>query len=363
MRPANKAAIGSIETSIDWGDMRIAFMAEPDAPGGWYRSIGPMVALGHRGHEIRQVITADDEFRPERVRGCDLLQVYREHDARALDVIQYAKGAGIAVAWDNDDDLTNVPKSNPAHRRFTGVAGTKAQLAIKRIVRTADVVTAPSAVLCGHYREQGAANVELVENYVRDGLLAQRAHQHRERVVIGWLAGAEHHVDVERVPIREAAAHLLDTHPSVQVVTIGVGLGLSSERYRHVRHVNLWDLARELVHFDVGLAVIADIPFNHGRSNIKLKDYAALGIPWLASPIGPYAGMSERQGGRLVPDEDWYDAMERLVIRTRERRKLAKRALAWGRAQTIGANVERWEQVLQAAVRRAVSTHEERGLR
>ena len=34
--------------------------------------------------------------------------------------------------------------------------------------------------------------------------------------------------------------------------------------------------------FDIGLAVIADIRFNRTRSNVKLKEYAALGIPWLA---------------------------------------------------------------------------------
>jgi len=108
-----------------------------------------------------------------------------------------------------------------------------------------------------------------------------------------------------------------------------------------------------LTEWDVGLAVIADIPFNRARSNVKLKEYAALGLPWLASPIGPYAGTGEKQGGRLVPDDGWYDALERLVLKPRERRKLAKRAAKWGREQTIGANVAVWEKALEGAVARA----------
>jgi hypothetical protein len=333
--------------------VRIAFLANPEAPGGWYRGIGPMVALGRRGHEIRQVLGLGDRFFAERVRGCDVLHVYREHDERALQAVRYAKEAGIAVVWDNDDNLAAVPKNNPAYRDYGGAAGRKVQVAIKRIVGAADLVSAPSAMLCEHYRELGAAQVELIENYVRDELLDVRARPNGAEVVVGWLAGQEHHLDVERVPIRAAAQRLLDTHPNVRFVSIGAGLGLRSDRYRHVSQVDFVKLPDEMASWDVGIAVIADIPFNHGRSNVKLKDYSVLGIPWLASPIGPYAGHGEKQGGRLVPDDGWHEAMERLVVKERERRKLAKRALKWGREQTVGANVRVWEHALQAAIERA----------
>ncbi len=333
--------------------MRIAFLASPTAPGGWYRGIGPMVALAARGHEIRQVIGLGDDYFPERVVGCDLLHVYREHDERALQLVRHAKQAGMAVVWDNDDNLAAVPRNNVSYKNYGGAAGRKVQIAIKRVLEVADLVTAPSAMLCEHYRRSGAARVQLIENYVRDELLAERSQSHDGTLVFGWLAGVEHHVDVEQVPIREAAQRLLDTHPHVHVTTIGAGLGLQGDRYRHIRQLDFLKLPQEMTRFDVGLAVLADIPFNHGRSNVKLKDYAVLGIPWLASPVGPYIGMSEKQGGRLVADGDWYAAMERLVAKARERRKLAKRALAWGRTQTVGANVQRWETALQDAVARA----------
>jgi hypothetical protein len=92
---------------------------------------------------------------------------------------------------------------------------------------------------------------------------------------------------------------------------------------------------------------------NRARSNIKLKEYAAAGACWLASPIGPYAGLGEKQGGRLVADDDWYPALLRLVEKPRERAKLAKRAAKWVETETLSHNIGVWETCFEQAIARA----------
>ena len=333
--------------------MRIAFLCNPESPNGWYRAIGPMVALAQRGHEIRQVEGLRGVMRPELVRGCDVVHIHRRSDDEAQQIARYAKEAGIAVVWDNDDDETSVPKGHPAYREYGGVKGERVTVAVRRIVQAADLVTAPSPRLVERFRELGAGHVQLVENYVRDELLETRAEPNGDEVVIGWLAGGEHKMDVDRVPIADALHRLLDAHGNVRVVSLGAKLGIAHLRYRADPGIPFAQVPPRLAEWDVGLAVIADIPFNRSRSNVKLKEYAVLGLPWLASPIGPYAEMGEKQGGRLVPDDGWYAALERLVLRPRERRKLAKQAAKWGRGQTVGANAAQWEAALEAAVARA----------
>lgn len=334
--------------------MRIAFIANPHSPNGWYRAIGPMIGLVQRGHEVRQVMPDGDTFRSEVIRGCDVLHIHREHDERVLSAVKHAHDAGMAIVWDNDDDMAAIPRNNASHRDYGGLSGARVQASIKRILSVAQLVTTPSARLAEKFAGLGAERVEVVENYVRD----ESAHVRRPSggdgvVTIGWLAGQEHHLDVERLPIGAALGRLLDAHERVRVVSIGVGLGLRDPRYRHIPRLPFAELDGEMAAFDVGLAPIADIPFNRARSNVKLKEYAVLGAAWLASPIGPYTGLGEKQGGRLVADDDWYESLERIVVKDRERRKLAKRAAKWGRAQTVSANVTIWERLLGEAVERA----------
>lgn len=333
--------------------MRVAYLAEPGTGNGFYRGTGPMTALQQcRGHDVRKLSTDEDHPPLAEVRGIDVLHVHRFADERALRLVREAKRHGAAIVWDNDDDITAVPKGSQAYRIFGGVHGERRVAAMKRIFELADLVTAPSAGLAERLRTLGAEPVEVIENYLPDQFLSvdRRPHQ---GVTIGWIAGLEHQLDVDQLPIRAALQRLLEEREDVSVVTFGLRLGLRSARYRHVDVVPLFDLCQEAAAFDVGIAPIADIGLSRARSNIKLKEYAAAGAMWLASPIGPYAGMGEKQGGRLVADDRWYEEISRLVDKPRERRKLAKRASKWVAGETLSKQVGAWESKLTEAVSRA----------
>lgn len=336
--------------------MRIAFIANPEAPGGWYRGIGPMLALGERGHDICQVWRPEDGIRGERIAGFDVLHVYRAHEDEVLRIVRAAQQANMTVIYDNDDDMRAVPRNNSAHKDYGGFKGDRALRQIRRLVQTADLSIASSEPIAERFRSYGAEHVQVIENYVPDAALTASAPSNGDQVVVGWLAGNEHHVDMERLPLRDAFVRLLEAYPQLVIETVGVSMGLPHERYRNDPHVDFFALPPKLAQFDIGLAPIADIPFNHARSNIKVKEYAVLGRPWLASPVGPYASLGEREGGRLVPDDGWFEAIGRLVEKPRERRKLAKRARKWGREQAISANATRWEQAMVETILRTGRT-------
>jgi hypothetical protein len=197
-------------------------------------------------------------------------------------------------------------------------------------------------VLAEKYRAAGVKRVEVIGNYLAPDVPRPR-HRH-EGVVIGWVAGGEHYADVARIRIVDALNRLIAKHPHVRVECIGVDLRLSG-RYRHDPEVAFHDLPGRIGGFDVGIAPVADIPCNRARSDIKVKEYAASGVPWLASPVGPYAGLGEKQGGRLVPDDAWFEALDRLVDGARDREQLGRNGAAWARGQTMDAVADRWEQV------------------
>jgi glycosyltransferase involved in cell wall biosynthesis len=317
-----------------------------------YRSLIPMQALAQRGHAIH-IEERNEVQNAAALLDFDVVHFLRFcHEPMQL-LSRRLSEAGVAMVWDNDDNLTAAPKGNPNYRQRHGLVGHQIKAAMGGMMRRADVVTTPSRLLAESYREVSGADVRVIENYLPPTFPVRRRSRPTSPVTIGWIAGTEHQRDAERLRLREIFDRLLAEHPLVQMVTIGVSLGIRSERYHHIGFAPYEQLPGYIAQFDIGIAPLADIPFNEGRSNVKLKEYAAVGVPWLASPIGPYVGLGEEQGGRLVADDDWYEQLVRLMRDAKERDKLARRAHKWAQDQTIERHVELWERAFEDAVAHA----------
>lgn len=333
--------------------MQIAYLAAPDTGNGFYRGIAPMMALELRGHRVTR-LPAQGNVGAEVLRSIDLLHVHRFVDERALTLVRAAKERGAAVVWDNDDDVGGIPRGTIAHRKFGGVKWERRRVAMRRLFAHADLVTAPSAYLAQRFAEDGAKRTAVIENYPPDTFIQRDARPH-DGVVVGWIAGKEHAFDAEQLGLHAICERLLADLPDLRIQSFGAKLGVPSERCTHVDVVPLLELTAAATAFDVGIAPLADAGMNRARSNIKLKEYAAARLPWLASPIGPYTGMGEQQGGRLVADDRWYEEIRRLVEKPRERRKLQKRAVTWVQGETLEGNAHRWEELCLDVVERARS--------
>lgn len=311
-----------------------------------------MQALAQRGHAV--FIEERNEVRDAAaLLDFDVVHFLRFCHEPMQQLSRRLSEAGVAMVWDNDDNLTAAPKGNPNYRQRRGLVGHQIKAAMGGMMRRADVVTTPSPLLAEAYREESGADVRVIENYLPPTFPVRRRSRSGGAVTIGWIAGAEHQRDVEQLRLRETFARLLAEHPEVRVVTIGVSLGIRSDRYHHIGFAPYDELPGYIAQFDVGVAPLADIPFNQGRSNVKLKEYAAVGVPWLASPTGPYVGLGEGQGGRLVADDAWYEQLALLVRDAKGRDKLARRAQKWARDQTIERHVDLWERALADAVAHA----------
>ena len=82
---------------------------------------------------------------------------------------------------------------------------------------------------------------------------------------------------------------------------------------------------------DVAVAPLVDSDFNRGKSNLKFLEYAAAGLPVVASDVGPYAATirSEQDGLLVANDTDaWFEAIVRLLDDAPLRLALAARARA-----------------------------------
>lgn len=335
--------------------MRLAVAAQGTA-NGHYRAIVPLQELARRGHKVHW--PGDPTMRvlehgsvPS---GWDLFHVQAMHDEEALDVMRRVRGAGVAIVWDTDDDISAVTRGSEAWHRLGGRRNIKRHF--KRAVqaaRTAHLVTTTNEHLAGVYREQGVEHVLAVENYLAPHDLGHARKRH-QGIVVGITAAGEHEPDLRRMKFAQMLETLLERHDGVRVVAVGADLRLKREhRYTHVRGVEIEELIPLECEFDVALAPLRDTGFNRARSNVKLKEYSAAGAMWLASPVGPYVGMGEEQGGLLVADDEWLSTLEALLEDSDRRRALAARARKWAEGQTIRAGAARWQAGFRDALARA----------
>lgn len=328
--------------------MRISYVADTNSVNSNYRAYQPMQALEAKGYDVSWNRAGEAPFAPVRLAGTDVVHIHRFLGGDSQRAVELLRAQGVGIVWDNDDDIANIPRTNPHYAKFGGARRTAFARTIEAMLRTVDVVTTPSAVLAQRFREAGAAEVRVIENHLPDAFPGTSVRR-GDGVTLAWLAGLEHQVDYQRLRLQETLLRLLDAHPDLRILSIGLGLGLKSDRYEHIPRAEFPDLPRLLARADFGIAPLVEMPWNEAKSNVKLKEYGAAGLPWLASPIGPYRGMGESQGGLLVPDDGWHEAIDRMIGDGRGRKKLAKRAAKWAKGETIAKHVGEWEAVYRDA--------------
>lgn len=94
---------------------------------------------------------------------------------------------------------------------------------------------------------------------------------------------------------------------------------------------NADELAKVFSIFDIGIAPLHDNEFNNFKSNIKFLQYSSLAIPTIASRVGPYQEIEDKQVGITIKSkgaqhEKWVKALELLIKNKEYRIDLGKKA-------------------------------------
>ncbi len=331
--------------------MRLGAVGQ-DKANAYYRLLLPLMAMRERGHEVVQVVQEYRrviDVRP--LLGCDFVHIHRP--ALLYDdgeVVTRLLDAGIVVGFDEDDNVIDMPEGleEVTDQPWMPRARRNFELLLEHVARV-QLVTTPSDHLADRFEAAGAANVHVIDNYL-PGAFARVEPQGHDGLVIGWHAGREHLADADLLRLVPMLERVLDAHPCVRVETVNIDLRMRHERYACEEAMPIAALTQRLADFDIGIVPLADIPFNRGRSNVKAREYAAAGVPWLASPVGSYEGLGSEEGGRLVEDGEWFEALAALICSRRDRAKQGRRAKAWAKRETIWNMAGAWERLFLDAI-------------
>lgn len=314
-----------------------------DAQGAGHYRIGQVLdELARRGHQ-----TSHDRLLPAVAREeADVIIGQRVCQTGPSELWQQmCREARAVMVFEIDDDLFHVDPGSIAAHRFFSIPEVRANL--RANIAAAHVVTVSTETLAEVLRPLNP-NVTVVPNFISAADLALPVPVEHPTLgpTVGWYGSESHAPD-----FTEAAPQIvryLRRNPRVRYHQMGGTFGweraIESDQFRVTGWIDgLAALMRE-IDFQVGLAPLLDNAFNRSKSDLKAKELAALGIPIVASAVGPYLEtVQEGVTGLLVRREHEWNAHLHALLSDEERRvSMGKAAREWAASQTIEEHAGRW---------------------
>lgn len=325
---------------------------------GQYRCLMPGRALTAKGHRV----LADETLSLEAYDHADVLvgqRVAKPGPSKLWQALARDESRTARLVYELDDDVFALCEepSNPNSVTWPVLVGN-----VVRNLACADVVTVSTAPLAEVVSKFTSAPVHVVPNAVEQSLI-DLGHTDRVRVepfwrTVGWSGSATHNGDWSH---QRTAYHVMQwLKRNARSRWLLHTIGDPPEPLHEVHADAAWRITRgttdiaeyyRAVHdlFDVALAPLAPTRFNASKSDLRLLELSALGIPWVASNWGPYAIDTEACGGLFVSKtRDWWTNLD-WMRRTIERDLLDDlrfEGRKWAATRTIDKVLPRWEEAL-----------------
>lgn len=342
-----------------------------NGPVAWYRVQQPLRVLNEQGyscawgrylpHELYPGARGDTELKN---RAVILGQFVAEEQPSMLWRDLAAEGQ--RLFYEMDDDVFHIDPSNPAHTAYHPELLHRISANLK--VSTGVIVT--RRPLADVVREHTDAPVYVIPNYIPEWLLRHRKPRHdhllpdeadsvarsywkRTATVVGWAGSSNHFMDWQHyLPrliqwIQREDKSILHIMGDIEYF-LADARSVPPGRITGLGWIDGVEDYLQKINFDVGVAPLRQHPFNLSKSPIKALELAALGIPIVASDVGPYhdfvihgeTGLLFRRPGEMA------EHLSTLVHDPELRAQMGANAKAVARAHTYERNAWKWAEVL-----------------
>jgi glycosyltransferase involved in cell wall biosynthesis len=250
------------------------------------------------------------------------------------------------LVYEIDDDLFVIDHTSTRAHGFYSAPDVQAR--IRQNLAVARLVTVSTHPLAAVVAQHTDAPIVVLPNAIPDQLLGMPSPNDildpTQPITIGWAGSGTHAMDWGHMAGQ--VERWLRRNPDVELHTMGTDYaqGVAPHQRRHTPWLmDVWSYYGAL-DFHVGLAPLRPHVFNQSKSDVKALEYAALGIPVLASDTGPYAGsvVDGVTGFRITRDHQWG---QRLTTLTRDhalREAMARDARAWASHRTVSKVAHQW---------------------
>lgn len=333
---------------------------------GHYRSIWPAKALQAQGHDVTVVEVGGSSMigGKKNKDGDDLEAAYWPPDADVIvlqrpankwvtKAIPFMRRAGVAVVVEVDDDLSHIDRNNPA---WAGLHPKRHPddnwQWIAEAARNATMVTVSTNPLVEVYGSRHG-RWAVLPNCIPQSFLNI---EHLDSDIVGWAGALHSHPSDPQLASLATQQHEAS---GGRVMVVGPdepglqrALGLSRPPVT-TGIVEFLDWGSQVTRLGIGLAPLLDTRFNRAKSWLKVLEYAALGVPSVASALPEYERFASLhyEGACLLATRprDWSRQVRRLTSDIGLRVEMSHRARAIAACLTIEEHAKDWWEAWETA--------------
>lgn len=345
--------------------MRVAVYPADQGGCGHYRLIWPARALAGQGadvwlrdgeayDDIQAVFHVDDTGHRELLHvdagDADVVVIQRPLRRELADSIPILQQGGVRVVVDIDDDFSCIHPNNVSWRGCHPAYNPQRNWQhLARACRDADLVTVSTPALADRYAGHG--RVAVIPNCVPARYL-EIVPEPDDGLFVGWSGSIDTHPE-DLQQTRGGVSNVI--HKTIaELAVVGTGKGVQAalglvEPPRASGWLEIDDYPAAVAQLDVGIVPLAPSRFNQAKSWLKGLEMAAVGVPFVASPVVEYERLAKHGAGRLaVRGRDWEREVTRLIVDEGARVELSGRGREVAARWTIEGNTDRWWDAWQS---------------
>lgn len=281
----------------------------------------------------------------------DLVVIQRPTSMPAVRLVEALQGHGVTVVVEIDDSLHNLPQGHPLRGKVVEYEReNQSAEALRQACDRADLVTCTTPALAKLYAPHG--RVAVIPNMIpRARIYAGAEHRppsdrgKRPRAVVGYCGPAHFH----GWDLGVVGKGVAQAQQAAGFDFYGIGARNLPELFRargtadnwfELRDYTATGYAAHQATIDLGLAPLTICHFNDCKSDLKLLEYAALGIGAVASPSQQYAAFAGLSIGVVTArtPREWREQIIAQLEEPPDPHALIDHA--WTR--TIEGNLHRW---------------------
>lgn len=296
---------------------------------GHYRCALPAKYLSLAGHEVYHSGrggTSGDElvvigWDGEPHTDLDIIILQRWMDQWTPELIRKARANGQIVINDIDDWFGGVRPSNNAYWHSHPAYNPDRNVNhYRKSLQAGTALTVSTPYLADRYSQMGIKNIEVIRNGIEIDSFKYNAPLDSRKPVYGWV-GATPFRSGDLETLRGVIGPFLDRYgltfhhsghldgcPTAAELARITPKRVTTESMQPIEHYpQMFDA------IDVGLAPLSNIPFNQAKSAIKVMEYAARGIPFIAADTPEYRWFGEGLIAKKSRPASWKKHLEAML--------------------------------------------------